>query len=94
MKGLLGAVGFGSAGFPSLIAVGLLVDYVFKKQVSFAFIFCECKCPSLELDKGWVGRRKETHENSNVGASGSVILPSHPARMNDGRVSPTHPRMA
>ena len=42
MKGLLGAVGFGSAGFPSLIAVGLLVDYVFKKQVSFAFIFCEC----------------------------------------------------
>ena len=43
MKGLLGAVGFGSAGFPSLIAIGLLVDYVFKKQVSFAFIFCECQ---------------------------------------------------
>ena len=28
---------------PQRFAIGLLVDYVFKKQVSFAFIFCECQ---------------------------------------------------
>ena len=67
---------------------------------STSFEWCECVrkarvavflyvSPSLELDKGWVGRRKETHVNSNVAASGSEIL-SSPPREDERRARPSN----